>query len=480
MNFKEFYNTYYLEEYSLGEFTFGFELEGFTNNEIKLVECIRDSFKEELKNKKNSDLLTSDGSLVHNNDECDECYGDGEIRCSECGGEGEISETCEDCDGSGKDEDGDTCPSCDGSGNITLTCSECDGSGSVTCPTCGGSGGGESFDDSGMSGDEGSFEFPSPPLALTPANIIRVIKFLETLRDEDIVFVNKTCGFHCHIGYPSKFNISQEWLWIITKLIEGAEKINGDDPINFISHMKNIDFDNSNYAPTQTFNMVRRRCLQNRDNTKEEIIDDLVSNLYKGTKFIMLGQHRQGTLEWRGPRQFFDKDKGIKEFFINHLIPFIKWMAKVSAQQTATFNNVVISKQDVFNKAKAHGLSKYEKNAKYKKDKRFDWGTVDPKAIDKAMKLFPWLTKAKFEYLNFNITPDNKLEMRGGVWKDGNFYGVMCGGSFDAPKANFKGEWDNGVYHQHAIVDPKKYSSVFNSFSQKTVSEQMDAIDKME
>lgn len=74
--------------------------------------------------------------------ECENCGGDGELDCPECDGKGEIDgESCSDCNGSGKrdcpDCDGDgevECPDCSGDGDIE--CSNCDGDGRIDCPEC--------------------------------------------------------------------------------------------------------------------------------------------------------------------------------------------------------------------------------------------------------------------------------------------------------------------------------------------------------
>tara|TARA_R110000803_G_scaffold138679_2_gene205466 strand:+ start:3644 stop:4495 length:852 start_codon:yes stop_codon:yes gene_type:complete len=78
-------------------------------------------------------------------EECDECYGNGEVDCSWCDGEGVLD--CDDCEGTGtttSDADGEEeekdCSSCDGLGNPncencggdrTLECSNCDGDGRI-------------------------------------------------------------------------------------------------------------------------------------------------------------------------------------------------------------------------------------------------------------------------------------------------------------------------------------------------------------
>jgi hypothetical protein len=66
--------------------------------------------------------------------ECSECEGYGEVDCRDCNGEGSLE--CSQCDGDGEDEEGDTCTSCGGQG--TEECSDCDGAKKVECKTCNG------------------------------------------------------------------------------------------------------------------------------------------------------------------------------------------------------------------------------------------------------------------------------------------------------------------------------------------------------
>lgn len=78
---------------------------------------------------------------------CDNCAGDGSIQCDECGGSGEID--CDECGSSGEDEEGNACRECQGGGKVecsecggdgTFRCEDCFGNGEVTCSECDGSG----------------------------------------------------------------------------------------------------------------------------------------------------------------------------------------------------------------------------------------------------------------------------------------------------------------------------------------------------
>lgn len=66
---------------------------------------------------------------------CDECGGSGEVDCENCNS-GNVE--CPTCDGSGEDEEGDECDDCFGVGEVM--CDLCDGVGSFDCDECDGKG----------------------------------------------------------------------------------------------------------------------------------------------------------------------------------------------------------------------------------------------------------------------------------------------------------------------------------------------------
>lgn len=78
--------------------------------------------------------------------ECEECWGEGDVQCEWCDGDGGFDcgyceggqVECSECDGSGKDEDGEDCYYCEGEG--TKNCDNCDGDGKVECDECDGGG----------------------------------------------------------------------------------------------------------------------------------------------------------------------------------------------------------------------------------------------------------------------------------------------------------------------------------------------------
>ena len=78
-------------------------------------------------------------------DNCFECFGDGNIICDSCNGKGDVFLKCYDCNGKGNNKYTNTvsgysyyktCSECGGTGGKHLggTCYKCDGSGNLKCP----------------------------------------------------------------------------------------------------------------------------------------------------------------------------------------------------------------------------------------------------------------------------------------------------------------------------------------------------------
>ena len=93
----------------------------------------------EVAQQKSNDLyfieVTEIEDIKDGKQECDYCYGEGNIDCDYCEGDGE--ESCYECYGDGE-IDGETCSECNGEGK--LTCSSCGGSGEDECQECYGDG----------------------------------------------------------------------------------------------------------------------------------------------------------------------------------------------------------------------------------------------------------------------------------------------------------------------------------------------------
>ena len=150
-----------------------------------------------------------------------------------------------------------------------------------------------------------SFEFPTPVMSLTPANVMKCINFLEYCVDNGIVTDNH-CGFHVHYAFP---NITdQDRVWIVCQIALSDKYFN--ELANFEVAGGTLPF-YSMYANPAFFQEIRN-CF-----TKDGCDYKKLSELLTTEKYRLLRIHPQGTLEWRGPRNFLDSGNHpiIKEFF---------------------------------------------------------------------------------------------------------------------------------------------------------------------
>lgn len=158
------------------------------------------------------------------------------------------------------------------------------------------------------------FEWPSPTMKFTPEAIHSCITFLKNLKNENI-YVDYKCGFHVHLAYPTI--TEKDAMWIVCNLAMDEE-----------IQKEIIELDQENcyfefvgdYAKTDYLDDIKYAIEHN--NFKE------LSQLLDNTKYRLLRIHPQGTLEWRGPRDFIEYDDAIKPFFVK-LYKFVSWISYV-------------------------------------------------------------------------------------------------------------------------------------------------------
>lgn len=196
--FKKLLQSIYTEEYTVGEFTFGFELEGVLDGDVDHPSELLELFDKEFQ---------SAGISIHS----EQMKDDGSIS----------SEPCPKCGGDGESYDGGECEYCNGDGNKFRT-----------------------------------FEFASPTMNITPQNISFVIKFLQKGLKERWYTTNESCGFHVHIGLPNEFNSEKERFWILCNIAMNKEIS------ELVSHLQDdelsIDFFNETYASTRYLSILSK------------------------------------------------------------------------------------------------------------------------------------------------------------------------------------------------------------------------------
>lgn len=191
------------------------------------------------------------------------------------------------------------------------------------------------------------FEWPSPVLDFTPANIAKCVRFLEGLKGMG-VYVNKTCGFHVHISFPQMTLNDIRWLVFQIAMDEKVE--------NMISKFHGKNFFTDYYANNDFLERIRREVNNPRADLETKIKN--VRAYLTDEKYRNVRIHPQGTLEWRGPRQFLNRrKKGITKDFFKLLWQFNRWIAK------ATTNKVVagISKEALFEGDSAFWYERHRK-----------------------------------------------------------------------------------------------------------------------
>lgn len=172
--------------------------------------------------------------------------------------------------------------------------------------------------------DKTAFEWACPPLNLTPETLKRIIKFLAELPGHNIT-TNRSCGFHVHLKFPQLDDGDR--VWLILNLA------NDTDMRKDIVYFKDYIFIDDEYA-NDAFLVFLEQILDDAE-AKHEINYKALNQWISTEKYRNIRIHPQGTLEWRGPRDFLDKSNmgEIKEFFLL-LWKFVGWMSHTLGKRT--------------------------------------------------------------------------------------------------------------------------------------------------
>jgi hypothetical protein len=271
---------------------------------------------------------------------------------------------------------------------------------------------------------ERPFEYASGKLNFTPKNIQSLLNLLTNLDKEGLV-TNKSCGFHIHIGFP--YISEQDMVWLTLNL-----SIN-KDMLDSILKFKKYEFYNVKFASIRFLENIKKAFL---DSDFLEVRKYLTSDKYR-----VLRLHPQGTLEWRGPREFLDQHnvEDIKDF-VSLLYRFVKWI------DTTLDSNVLnvegrkpIKKNDILS------ILSFKKGEIIEKSGRFDFDQ-DPTVIPLVIKNIPWVMKAELKRAKLKISENGKLIFEkgnwiGGIWEEG----IWKNGYWE--EGIWKnGYWENGVW----------------------------------
>ena len=149
------------------------------------------------------------------------------------------------------------------------------------------------------------FEWSSPILEFNPTNLLKVKKLLLGLNDNEI-YINETCGFHTHFSYDGINDGDAAWilLYIATNPYAYLTFTEFEYKLDLLP--TNVHFYNERYANKEYLNKIAEY-FEKRD--YESMITYLCDDKYR-----VLRIHPQGTLEWRGPREFLYSRNGVESY----------------------------------------------------------------------------------------------------------------------------------------------------------------------
>lgn len=227
-----------------------------------------------------------------------------------------------------------------------------------------------------------AFEWATPTMQFTPENLKRSIHGLDYLMKHNF-YTNESCGFHVHLSFP---NITdQDVIWIISKL-------SIDKPMfKKITNFEGLNFFNEEYAEKGVFEKIGK--LINEEKYSE------LAQYFSTKKYRMLHIHPQGTLEWRGPRDFLDDYEGIHIVydFFKLLHEFVSWMSK-----SISDNHINgISKENYFKLVFGEDvktndyIDNFNKKSRFSKMKNIISDDIEKKYVNRFIKL---MIKNKSDY----------------------------------------------------------------------------------
>lgn len=198
------------------------------------------------------------------------------------------------------------------------------------------------------------FEYSSAIFPCTPLWFSRVISALRDMMADDF-YTNSSCGFHHHIKF--KDMTERDMIWMYCNM--------ASDPEFKKTFEKLIISDDEEYN-LSSIDFARLDIFEKLKNNLDKKNYNQVLSLLSTEKWRAFRIHPQGTLEWRGPRNFMNTQSidNINKFYMlfNKLIDFIK---KYMDSKTL-IGNPDISKKDLFD-----GLTKAVEETNNKPDSEF-------------------------------------------------------------------------------------------------------------
>lgn len=243
-------------------------------------------------------------------------------------------------------------------------------------------------DDEDSDGSEAPFEYGSPIFPCTPFWFNRVIKTLRDMMHSGF-YTNDSCGFHHHLHFNGMTERDMVWVYCNLAMDEDIyskfAKLHGADDRDYRLY-------SSNWASQGAMRELKDDVLN--DNWRG-VIEELNTNKWRAFRI-----HPQGTLEWRGPRDFMNRGNldNINLFYklFNQLIGKIKTYmdSKVLTGTNITkkefFQHLTDAVKDMDRKPDMEFISHtegYDSHSalRYKSDSK---EIINPKTIEKLIGRF--------------------------------------------------------------------------------------------
>lgn len=183
-------------------------------------------------------------------------------------------------------------------------------------------------------GDDLAFEWATPIFKATPKAFEGFVHTLYNLLEDNEIYTDDDCGFHHHLMYNGMNE--RDCIWIYCNLAMDND---------FIT--ETIDFDDfslysQQWSSIKPFQKIKQFI---EWNDWEEVLKELSTDKYR-----LFRIHPQGTLEWRGPRDFLNDGslEVIKNFYYKHLQKVI--MKFIEYNRSTTLFGTNISKNEFFEK----------------------------------------------------------------------------------------------------------------------------------
>lgn len=255
---------------------------------------------------------------------------------------------------------------------------------------------------------ERGYEFISNPLVLNPKNIIAAKQTILDMLKAGFR-TNGTCGLHIHYSFDRM--TFGDICWFLLGL-----SLNGDLKTQF-SNFYDIEFFNETYADLKFLDEI--------PNAIASGDEDRIAKLFSTYKFRLLRIHPQGTIEWRGPRDFMNSGemKSVGDFFLR-LYKCADIIHKLSSTDTFQVGGKSLQKNQFIKMLSGTDAGNTE--SFLKKGNTLD-KSMDLYKSRGFFKRYPWLNNMRFSDL-LMYSDDNGLVIHGGTITGGTIKECMING----------------------------------------------------